>query len=181
MKTPNEVTSIQGRAAGNLAFLMSSVRCGEQLSDEEENIIRGIQKELYKNEIYQDGLTLQLSEALTKLDHAEDLLRQIREHDHCKVVSITNDWSDLKKGLHADGHRCAAAIASRAESSVDWRGMCERQHIFIKSNEWFCDCVAGTTYCIECKEYKSVGHLKDCALNKLINQYEEAVKHDGQA
>lgn len=40
MQTPNEVTDVRQRAAGNLAFLLSVIRCGEQLSPDEEAVIR---------------------------------------------------------------------------------------------------------------------------------------------
>ncbi len=41
-QTPIENTDIRHEAAGNLAFLLSVIRCGETLSEAEENNVRRV-------------------------------------------------------------------------------------------------------------------------------------------
>jgi hypothetical protein len=47
-QTPAQSNDIRHEAAGNLAFLLSVIRCGEQLSDDEEANVRRVIGELRK-------------------------------------------------------------------------------------------------------------------------------------
>ena len=50
-QTPIENASVEHEAAGNLAFLLSVIRCREDLSEAEEANVRRVIKRLHKAEL----------------------------------------------------------------------------------------------------------------------------------
>jgi hypothetical protein len=56
-------------------------------------------------------------ELQAKFDHAEGLLKRIREHEHCRTGCFFDENSPAQIAGTAEGHQCCAAIASEPYES----------------------------------------------------------------
>ena len=63
--------SVFQEARGNLAFLLSVIRCGEQLSDQEEQNVRRVIQRLYDEEKKNIPMTGDEAEAAGRRDYKE--------------------------------------------------------------------------------------------------------------
>lgn len=76
-QTPINITDVRLKAVGNLAFLLSVIRCGEQLSDAEEKCIQETITELKASAEKDQQELAQLRAKLDKAESERDGLRKL--------------------------------------------------------------------------------------------------------
>lgn len=107
--TPIENNDIRHRAAGNLAFLLSVIRCGEVLSPDEEANVRKVIEELEAHSVPVQGSwawALDRMKAGKRVDNPDFwenwsigfkgsfLIHYIDRQPSAKSVDVDRDWFD---------------------------------------------------------------------------------------